>query len=469
MNQHTSSTNPFRNHHVHDDDGEEDMEPINVDFNEIPGLKDFSYDSIDMEYVANVVGPSNNIFSTTNDSQSPQNKRRKITTYDDYDGNCQEAVSPITTRATTATVITPVPEMKSHVANVEFDPIPESQLESLILDCYCGTDNKEDHEGDTNDRNSTIITTALQSKPSVFVNSDFNIESFSQSDTRLDEHDNNDKGSTIMTNDEYSTALTLHNVDLHDGEVYRTLEPLLPLDESFEPILLLLLHMELLSSTSMSTSTTIDKSVVKYACEVVYGKLEPLTNNNNNNNNEDIQQISGDIVEALIAALGSTAVAIPFQASAQTSDDQDLSRKIRQVFFQQLEINNNNELLSAAQTTATAATALSRSSSAEVEIIEVGRSQLLEVVTATASTEGASTRNLSQDDDYDDALPTTHENKNSKKFVPTLLQVAIAYGASYCPQTMTLEEFVKNSLEKLQSMDTIQLENLWNDMVSNKN
>ena len=155
MNQHTSSTNPFRNHHVHDDDGEEDMEPINVDFNEIPGLKDFSYDSIDMEYVANVVGPSNNIFSTTNDSQSPQNKRRKITTYDDYDGNCQEAVSPITTRATTAAVITPVPEMKSHVANVEFDPIPESQLESLILDCYCGTDNKEDHEGDTNDRNST--------------------------------------------------------------------------------------------------------------------------------------------------------------------------------------------------------------------------------------------------------------------------------------------------------------------------
>ena len=99
----------------------------------------------------------------------------------------------------------------------------------------------------------------------------------------------------------------------------------------------------------------------------------------------------------------------------------------------------------------------------------MGRSQLLEVVTATASTEGASTRNLSQDDDYDDALPTTHENKNSKKFVPTLLQVAIAYGASYCPQTMTLEEFVKNSLEKLQSMDTIQLENLWNDMVSNKN
>ncbi|OEU19900.1 hypothetical protein FRACYDRAFT_235964 [Fragilariopsis cylindrus CCMP1102] len=398
MNQHTSSTNPFRNHHVHDDDGEEDMEPINVDFNEIPGLKDFSYDSIDMEYVANVVGPSNNIFSTTNDSQSPQNKRRKITTYDDYDGNCQEAVSPITTRATTATVITPVPEMKSHVANVEFDPMPESQLESLILDCYCGIDNKEDHEGDTNDRNSTIITTALQSKPSVFVNSDFNIESFSQSDTRLDEHDNNDKGSTIMTNDECSTALTLHNVDLHDGE--------------------------------------------------------------------DIQQINGDIVETLIDALGSTAVAIPFQASAQTSDDQDLNKKIRQVFFQQLEINNNNELLSAAQTTATATTALSRSSS---EIIEVGRSQLLEVVTATASTEGASTRNLSQDDDYDDALPTTHENKNSKKCVPTLLQVAIAYGASYCPQTMTLEEFVKDSLEKLQSMDTIQLENLWNDMVSNKN
>jgi hypothetical protein len=462
MNQHTSST-------------EEDMEPINADFNEIPGLENLSYDSIDMEYVATVVGLSNNIYSTTNDSQSPQNKRRKITTYDDYDGNCQEAVSPITTRATTATVVTPVPEMKSHVASVEFDPIPESQLESLILDCYCGTDNKEDHEGDTNDRNSTIITTALLSKPSVFVNSDFNMESFSQSDTRLDEHDNNDKGSTIMTNDEHSTALTLHNVDLHDGEVYRTLEPLLPLDESFEPILLLLLHMELLSSTSMSTSTTIGKSVVKYACEVVYGKLEPLTNNNNNNNNnEDIQQIRGDIVEALIAALGSTAVAIPFQASAETSDDQDLSKKIHQVFFQQLELNdsNNNELLSAAQTTAAAAAAaaaLSRSSSAEVEIIEVGRSQLLEVVTATASTEGASTRNLSQDDDHEDALPTTHENKNSKKCVQTLLQVAIAYGASYCPQTMTLEEFVKNSLEKLQSMDTIQLENLWNGMVSNKN
>jgi hypothetical protein len=465
MNQYTSSTNPFRNYHVHDDDGKEDMEPINVDFNEIPGLKTFPYDSIDMEYVASVVGLGNNIYFTTDNIQSPQNKRRKITTYDGYDGNCQEAVSPITTRTTTATVITPVPEKKSHVANVEFDPIPESQLESLILECYCGTDNKEDHEGDTNDRNSTIITTALQSKPSVFVSSDFDMESFFQSETRLDELDNNDKESSTMTNDADSTTLTLHNVDLHVGEVYRVLKPLLPLDESLEPILLLLLYMELISSTSTST---IDKSVVKYACEVVYGKLEPLTNNNNNNN-EDVQQIKGDIVETLINALGSTAVAIPFQASVQTSDDQDLNKKIHQIFFQQLEINNNdnnNGLLSAAQTTAIA---ISRSSSAETEIIEVGRSQLLELVTATKSTEGTSTRNSSHYDDYDDALPTTHENKNSKKFVPTLLQVAIAYGASYCPQTMTLEEFVKNSLEKLQSMDTIQLENLWNDMVCYKN
>jgi hypothetical protein len=465
MNQYKASTTPFRNHHVHDDDGEEDMEPINVDFNETPGLKTFSYDSIDMEYVAAVVGLGNNIYFTTDDIQSPQNnnKRRKITTSGDYDDTCQEAVSPITTRTTTATVITPVPEKESHVTNVEFDPIPEAQLESLIIDSYSGTDNKEDREGDTNDRSSTIITTALQSKPSVFVNSGFNMESFSQSDTRLDEHDNNNKVSSTTTNDEDSTTLTLHNVDLHDGEVYRVLKPLLPLDESLEAILLLLLHMELLSSTS--TSTTINKSVVKFACDVVYGKLEPLTNNNNN---EDIQQIQGNIVETLINEIGSTAVAIPFQASAQTSDDQDLNKKIHQIFFQQLEINNNNNgLLSVAQTTS--ATSISRSLSAETEIIEVGRSQLLEVVTATTSTEGASTRNLSHDDDYDNALPTTHENKNSKKFVPTLLQVAIAYGASYCPQTMTLEDFVNNSLEKLQSMDTIQLENLWNDMVSKKN
>jgi hypothetical protein len=486
MNEYTSLTNPFRNYHGHDNDVEEDMEPIKS--NEKSSLKSLSFDSNEiMEYVATVVG---NTYSITGDVQSPQNKRRRITTYDDYDGNCEEAVSPTTTRTTTtATAITPVPEKKSHVANVGFDPIPESQLDSLISDCYCGTDNKEDHDhaGEANDRDSTITTTALQFKPSVFDNSDYNTESFSQSDTRLDEHDNNDRSSTT-TNNEDNTILTLHNVDLHDGEVYRILKPLLPLDESLTTILLLLLHMELLSSAS--TSTTIDKSVVEDACEVVYRKLEP------SNNNKDTQEIkcTPDFLADIFLTLHSTVdLATPLMASAITSDDQAINDKIQQIFLRQQEQENSkNESLSAVQTTATAtATAIARASSAETEIIEVGRSQLLEVVTATTSTEGASTRNFSHDNDdydYDDdddddhALPTTYENKNSilgkrkaqhnnntmadNNFFPALLHLAIAYGASNYnnnnnnnndllssrdedeedrrrPQTMTLEEFVK--------------------------
>ena len=247
MNQSTSTSlvSPFRNRHADPKDDYDDEEDKS-NFGQNPFVGTFSYDSDKMSVVDNFDG---NLFTIDSDNtvvdfqSQKNNKRRKITTtiQHHYDAN-QNSQEVFTTTRNTTNIVTPE---KSQTSYLEIGTANSSQ--SLCLDF------SYDKDVDTN----FSTTTTLQSNPSML---------FFQPDTRL-ELKKNDKGSKINEDN----TLTFREGSIGNSEVYRVLRPLLPLDESLKAILLLLLHIEWSSSLSMS----IDKSVVKGACEIVYQTLDP--------------------------------------------------------------------------------------------------------------------------------------------------------------------------------------------------
>ena len=223
---------------------------------------------------------------------------------------------------------------------------------------------------------------------------------------------------------------------------------------------------------------------MKYACEFVYETLEPFRRNLRKEVHaaKCSKKKLGDIVDNLIETMGSTVdFTILFQASARANNDQVVNDKIQEFFQQQQEendivINNGISILQPAATLC---------EFSKIETVDSGANKLV-----TATTTAASKR-MSHDDDGD--APTIHDSSTKivdsddhrPKVVPTLLQLAVAYGSSYynneilpssslkeevegkrlTTKTKTLEEFVKDTSEKLQCMGTIQKVHLWNDIV----
>jgi len=465
MNQSTSTStslvSPFRNRHVDPKDDYDDEEDKLNNSDEISLVSTFSYDSDQMSVVDNFDG---NLFTIDSDNtvvdfqSQKNNKRRKITTtiqhHCDDNQNSQEV---FTTIRSTTNIVTPE---KSQTAYLEIGTANSSQ--SLCLDF------SYDKDVDTN----FSATTTLQSNPSM---------SFFQPDTRL-EHNNNDKGSTINEDN----TLTFREGSIGNSEVYRVLRPLLPLDESLKAILLLLLHMEWSSSSSL-LSMSIDKSVVKDACEIVYQTLDPsrriLRKEAQAVKFTKEQILFGDIVDNLIEKMGSTVdFAILFQASARANNDQVVNDKI-QIFFQQQQKENDIDINNRISVLQPAATPYDLSRTETVE------RRVTKLVTATTT---AVSKRMSHDNDddaptiHDSCITTVDSDNYHPKISPTLLQLAVAYGSSYynsetlssssslkeevngkrpITKVKTMEEFVKDTSKKLQCMGTIQKEHLWNEIV----
>ena len=451
--------------------------------------------------------------SDDNDNNKKNNKRRKMQHHSDDEGDDNQQ------DFATTTVVTPeirkiatidLATNGSFTSGVENDPV----IQSLFLDhCNYGSNdtkngNKENEEEQADllslcsidpDPSITATATNLSFNPSVFHENSYSnhyVDGSGDGGVGCEEarhRGNNNSGGSVMN--ENSNNLFFDGGDLRNGEVYRILRPLLPLDESLQLIVGLLLHMEL--SSKLSTARSSDSLlVVKDACNIVYVELKQSQSDTPHKKDvtkgaEWSQKLLGDIVEKLIDKLESSVDFYTFFKTLALSDNRNevlIPDTARVIFFQpeRIKVDAQNEVPAVVRTTSTP------------RILSKPKRRKRHSITATNA--AAQTRSS-----HDDNRSTTNNIIRSKnrhlkgncevKMInkdDRILQLAIAYGATYYNDNLTssssslvtkeeqrgeersrpkatatsLEEFVTNTCDKLERMDFTQIQNLWNNMMN---
>lgn len=319
------------------------------------------------------------------------------------------------------TVVTPNKVCPTTV-EVSVDSIPESQLQPLPL--HGQSDDINDHSAadfgllfPSADQESPN-TTHLECKTSFMFENNVDVNA-------------TPKNSSLVT------------CNLDETYVYKRLRPSLPVPESFGPILCLLLHMEL--------SSTIDGTVMKRACGVFNEGWKDGLSGLSRSNERQMQTVSGKIVDKLVETLGPMVdLSAMFQASAKTYSDLSRAEDDRlSVFFE-----NENDM---AETDETKSQAIEHVATKSCDSIVPNHSELV----AGPSYQLRSKSNC----EYNQTA-----FKNGTDFAPTMLQLAIAYGASYTrigseSGKMSLQEFVKQTSNHLQCMNPDEKRNAWNGML----
>ncbi len=238
--------------------------------------------------------------------------------------------------------------------------------------------------------------------------------------------------------------------NLFETYVYIQLHPFLPLPDSFGPIVCLLLHMEF--------SSIIDQTILTKACEIVNEQWNDETDGIcSNTTKKEIQNLSGKIVDKLVETLGPMVdFPVLFQASAQTCNTLSTTDMLS-IFFR-----NDPDALEAEEIESKVRDDLKPRYCESKESIDRN------------CISGKKRKSRTNDDTEDEKMPS----HNRAKFVPSVLQLAIAW-ANYstfgndlsesdknaeCEQT-SLEEFVEKTSTRLQAMGSTERRNQWNNLV----
>ena len=428
----------------------------------ISSLKTFSCDS-DTELIDDIFD-SQSYFATTTSPTTSENG----TTIPTKQERSQEDQRKEDSMPPPPIVVTP-PKSCTTMVEISLDPSPESLPYPFLV--HVGTttsssgsdDQKNPPEKEeswllfpSSDPDCPTTTTPGYRAPMSFENNHCYAHDYHVNDAMK----NNDD-TLIMTS------------NLCKTNVYKHLQPSLPLPESFKPILYLLLHIEF--------SSTIHGTVLKDACGIMNKEWKQkkarddelcsfttttTTSKRSSSDVSKIQNISGKIVDALLETLGSTIdLPVLFQASARTynnmaateGDDDRLS-----IFFQK----GINATKSAKQTTKLQATIDDHGATSKA-VSTAG------CVCSVVGQKRKMRTNDKADDDDDDDEKMAAFKKNRIEFVPNVLQLGLAYGATNrstgdgikSDQAMSLEDVVTTASSRLHSMDPFELKKEWNSMM----
>lgn len=272
-----------------------------------------------------------------------------------------------------------------------------------------------------------------------------------------------DPGCQVATNPEYETPLLsesgpkshpcdgLSNLNFIAGNlretfVYKQLRPSLPLPGSVGPILCLLLHMEL--------SSMIDGTIMTQACEIVAEQWKEDGNGirSTDKSGRKVQNIAGRIVDKLVHNLGPQVdLPVLFQVSAQIYNNFAAARDDRLSIFFRQEVD------------------LSETLETESQVLDDMASCATNVETDFGRISGKKRKERESGQDENEEI----SSKNRTEFVPTVLQLAIAYGVNYPTNEnsdfesgrMSLEKFVEKKSRQLQCMGPIERSNAWNHLI----
>ena len=452
-------------------------------------LKTFSWDSNGEDSVGSFGINRRNCFTIddedisfwtkTNNSQPQQSgKRRKTTTMD-------------TTMIQPPIVVSPEISQPAATVEISLDSLPagyEALLESLVL-----SDDHDDTRSEwvakenddlallfpliSDSHSSKTATNAPEIKPS---------PSYC--------HNNRCRGENLRGGwaSSKTSSKTMESVnylkipqDLFDSDVYKLLRPSLPLPGSLRAVLCLLLHMEHWSSSTMMIHSN-RTDLLKYACEIVNGKLlqceydesssnrridKSSSSNSSKRNSKNIPEksrknISGKILDALVERLGSSVdLAVLLQTSAQankslaTADDHRLD-----IFFHQKVHDDRSEQQE-------------RSCSLRPRTFGETNNRLCFPCPPSGERNGGQKRKARA------KVNESHDSSdNRSELVSTTLRFAVAFGAYYystsTPTThrddrllaltgrrsMTLEDFVDSVSRDLEHVDQNEMRRSWNTL-----
>lgn len=303
------------------------------------------------------------------------------------------------------------------VVEISLDPLLESQIHPLLS----GIDNE-----DRNDSSESALGLLFP-----LADSDGLLETMKPSCNPPSLRDSLDEE---QRDDETSNEVLLSN--LQASFVYKQLQPSLPLPESFGSILCLLLHME--------SSPLIDRTALQKACKIFNEQWREATSGAFNNSVEDLQKTSSKIVDEFVDAL-SPAVDFPllFQDSARTY--QNLSNATKDdglsIFFRE------------------------RIDNLEIEEGSFG--------TSTGALTGFSSGQKRKLGTIDEEGDDNNNEKKPAEFLPTVLELAIAYGVKHSIfdrglsdfGRASLQDFVTETARRLQSMSPTERKSDWNHLV----
>ena len=535
-----------------DDNSSNLMYSTMLDYGEYYDDDDVDHDAITADTTTTSVGMANPKRCTASSSSNTSNKRRKVTLNKTNKYNKSSvAITPETTlKVVTDISFASIPP----VATVNADVLTKNTTQtgrklpytsSLFLDDSYNIGNGHGDENDprvagSNKTEENMVN--LNYKPSVVVfdnkiyecqyegGSGEDTTTFEEEITRRppplspifglpsikeinndddDDDDNDDTGDLLDNHLQVTTASYDEDKDdqhreydiLRNGDVYRILQSLVPLHESFTVLVLLLLHMEALASLSSSiddgntncngNTAVVTKSVVQEACTIAYAMLvdaKGFRSNNNNSRKKKKQKseccdkkLLGDIVDTLIDKFGpdvnfyclfqhverqqqqhTTATACNNEGSITGNSTMN---SILRLYFQQddglLEVNkvvgnvatNSNDDSTSTQTTANVVAGVISTRNDAIN-------------TTMASVAGAASHQSVV------GVPTPPIATTTSS---TLLPLAVAYGAMYYDhrrdtdvenednnnKNLLLEDFVMDTCEKLQWMTEYQQHNLW--------
>lgn len=316
------------------------------------------------------------------------------------------------------------------VVEINLDPLPESEIHPLLLDIDC------DERSSLPLPDSGLLFPLIDEELQIVIASTECKASIPEESCDVDDDD-----------DHTAISDTIIQCNLRETYVYKHLRPLLPLPDSFGPILCLFLHLEF--------SSTISTTILTQACEIVNEQWHKEKERSSiaMDNKKGIQNISGKIVDELVEHLGPIVdLPILFQASAQTlnrlspanEDEDGLS------IFHQTDPN------------------APKTESQDGDDAEVGPCNLNGSI-GEECTSGHKRKSRTNDDAEEEKLTS----KKRVVFVPTMLQLAVAYGAnhskvdgiSFGGKKPSLEEFVEKTTRRLQAMDSTERGQKWNDLV----
>ena len=543
-----------------DDNSSNFMYSTMSDYGEYYDDDDVDHDAITADTTTTSVGMANPKRCTASSSSNTSNKRRKVTLNktNKYNKKNSVAITPETTlKVVTDISFASIPP----VATANADALTKNTTQtgrklpytsSLFLDDSYNISNGHGDENDprvagSNKTEENMVN--LNYKPSVLVfdnkiyeyqyggGSGEDTTTFEEEITRRppplspifglpsikeinndddddDDDDADDTGDLLDNHLQVTTASYDEDKDdqhreydiLRNGDVYRILQSLVPLHESFTVLVLLLLHMEELASSSSSTddgntncngnTVVITNSVVQEACTIAYAMLvdaKGFGNNNNNSRKKKKQKaeccgkkLLGDIVDTLIDKVGPD---VNFYCLFQHVERQQqhthnttavcnsegsitgnsTMNSILRLFFQQddglLEANkvvgnvatNGNDDSTSTQTTANVVAGVTSTRNDAIN-------------TTMASVAGAASHQSVV------GVPTPPIATTTSS---TLLPLAVAYGAMYYDhrrdtdvenednnnKNLLLEDFVMDTCEKLQWMTEYQQHNLWKTMM----
>ena len=319
------------------------------------------------------------------------------------------------------------------VVEISLDPLPETQTSPLLLGIGSDDQNR------TAENEIGLLFPLIDSDCPTTTNLVSNVSS-------LPENSEERYHNVRSVNDDLAMC------NLYDTYVHKQLRSSLPLPKSFRPILCLLLHMEF--------SSTIHGKVLKQACETFNEQWKGATCGLYSirvDSERDVQNVSGKIVDNFVETLGPL-VDFPalFQASAQT--------------YSNLATATENDRLSIFFQTQTDARESKETESQDLEDVAIHLCASNKS-TGRECTSGRKRKTRTSDDEDDDDEKLSSQKR--EEFVPTVLQLAIAYGARHSaledglPEygQMRLEEFTKKMSNRFQCMGPIERRNEWNDLI----